>query len=73
MCDSRTRVGGLGGVPSGVVSLRRYVGSRNRPLASLAPGGQRSFPRAAGVPGVGFADAVLVPAGENIFPAPTGR
>ena len=34
----------LGGGPPGLVRLRRFVGSRNRPLAALAPGGQRSFP-----------------------------
>jgi len=28
----------------GLVSLRRYVGARNRPLAALATGGHRSFP-----------------------------
>ena len=32
------------GVPPGLGSMRRCAGSRNRPLASLAPGGQRSFP-----------------------------
>jgi hypothetical protein len=37
------------------VILRRCVGSRNRLLASLALGGQRSFPLVAGVDGAGFA------------------
>ena len=41
----------------GLVSLRRYVGSRNRPLAALATGGHRSFP-GRGPGGAGFAGAV---------------
>jgi hypothetical protein len=45
------------------VSLRYCVGSRNRLLAALALGGQRSFPRVAGIVG---ADAGLVPAGKHL-------
>jgi len=49
----------------GLVSLRRFVGSRNRPLAALAPVGQRSFPRAAGL---------LVPASPTLsFLCPLGN
>jgi hypothetical protein len=40
-----------------LVSVRRGAGSRNRPLAALATGGQRSFPQGAGFRGAGCAGA----------------
>ena len=55
-----------GGMPSGLVSLRRFVGSRNRPLAALALGGQRSFAGPRALIGAGFAGAVLVPAAKHL-------
>ena len=58
---------GLRLIPSRRVSLRRCVGSRNRPLAALAPGGQRSFP-AAGIPGGGFAGADFLARWETSWP-----
>jgi hypothetical protein len=36
---------GLRRVPSRLGQLAPHVGSRNRALAALAPGGQRSFPK----------------------------
>ncbi len=50
----------------GLVSLRRYVGSRNRPLAALATGAQRSF-LGRGQVGAGFAGAAFSsPAGKHL-------
>ncbi len=58
---------------SGLVSLRHFVGLRNRALAPLAPGGHRSFP-AAGLNGAGFAGAVLFSCPlENIGGRPAAR
>ena len=58
-----------------LVSLRRFLGSRNRPLAALATGGAQIFPRAAGqlVPAT---PALLLSSGarwENILRRPAGR
>jgi hypothetical protein len=74
------------GVPPGRVSVRRCAVSRNRPLASLAPGGQRSFldrglwcwlcgcwPVRVAPDGADFVGAVLLGPRENILPARAGR
>ena len=57
------------GRPAGV-SLRRFLGSRNRALAALAPGGQRSFPmQRAPAPGPAAGAAFFrVPAGKTSWP-----
>jgi hypothetical protein len=55
-----------GGMRPGLVSLRRFVGSRNRPLAALALRRAQIFSLVAGFPGAGFAGAVLVPAGKHL-------
>ena len=64
-------------VPPGRASVRRCAVSRNRPLAALAPGGQRSFPRTRARRGLGDCwplrktdGAARLGPRENILPAP---
>ena len=68
-CD----MGRPGGVPPGFVRVRRCADSRNRPLAALAPAGQRSFPpRRAALRGAGCAGAAFVPAAKTSCPPGDG-